>query len=249
MSATPRALPAPSVLLAERNRALRLLVCAMLAAILYLPALGRPALWEPDEGRYAEIAREMVLAHDYVTPRDNWVRYFEKPPLVYWVEALWIKLLGVNELAVRLPAARVLAVLRGRELRLLWPHGEILSPLVLRGFPMSLQMFIMSAAGMTMLRFVNHYGDLTSAAYVGALGSRKRIPEQESPVLDVQVRAMILVGVIEELRGDADLRRAERALRNEDPGESGAFRAEIQQRLGEHVAGVHRYRSIDACGR
>jgi 4-amino-4-deoxy-L-arabinose transferase-like glycosyltransferase len=105
MSAMPPALPAPSVLLAERNRPLRLLVCAMLAAILYLPALGRPALWEPDEGRYAEIAREMVLAHDYVTPRDNWVRYFEKPPLVYWAEALTIKLLGANELAVRLPAA------------------------------------------------------------------------------------------------------------------------------------------------
>ena len=103
MSATPPALPA--ILLAERNRPLRLLVCAMLAAILYLPALGRPALWEPDEGRYAEIAREMVLTHDYVTPHDNWVRYFEKPPLVYWAEALSIKLLGANELAVRLPAA------------------------------------------------------------------------------------------------------------------------------------------------
>ncbi len=105
MSATP---PAPSALptiLAERHRPLRLLVCAILAAMLYLPALGRPALWEPDEGRYAEIAREMVLAHDYVTPRDNWVRYFEKPPLVYWAEALAIKLLGPNELAVRLPAA------------------------------------------------------------------------------------------------------------------------------------------------
>ena len=92
-------------ILAERHRRLRLLVCATLAAILYLPALGRPALWEPDEGRYAEIAREMVLTHDYVTPRDNWVRYFEKPPLVYWAEALSIKLLGPNELAVRLPAA------------------------------------------------------------------------------------------------------------------------------------------------
>jgi 4-amino-4-deoxy-L-arabinose transferase-like glycosyltransferase len=92
-------------ILAERHRRLRLLVCATLAALLYLPALGRPALWEPDEGRYAEIAREMVLTHDYVTPRDNWVRYFEKPPLVYWAEALSIKLLGPNELAVRLPAA------------------------------------------------------------------------------------------------------------------------------------------------
>ena len=105
MSATPPALPAPASLLAERNRTLRLLFCAALAAILYLPALGRPALWEPDEGRYAEIAREMVLTHDYVTPRDNWVRYFEKPPLVYWAEALSIKLLGLTELAARLPAA------------------------------------------------------------------------------------------------------------------------------------------------
>ena len=92
-------------ILAARRRRLRLLVCATLAAILYLPALGRPALWEPDEGRYGEIAREMVLTHDYVTPRDNWVRYFEKPPLVYWAEALSIKLLGPSELAVRLPAA------------------------------------------------------------------------------------------------------------------------------------------------
>jgi 4-amino-4-deoxy-L-arabinose transferase-like glycosyltransferase len=103
MSAILRAiLPA---MLAERRRPLRLLLCAMLAAAVYLPMLGRPALWEPDEGRYAEIAREMLLTHDYVTPRDNWVRYFEKPPLVYWAEALSIKLLGPNELAVRLPAA------------------------------------------------------------------------------------------------------------------------------------------------
>jgi 4-amino-4-deoxy-L-arabinose transferase-like glycosyltransferase len=103
MSATsPATLPA---LLTEHRRPLRLLVCALLAAILYLPALGRPALWEPDEGRYAEIAREMVLAHDYVTPRDNWVRYFEKPPLVHWAAALSMRLLGPSELAARLPAA------------------------------------------------------------------------------------------------------------------------------------------------
>src|SRR5689334_9789776 len=99
---SPAILPA---LLGDRRRPLRLLVCALFAAVLYLPALGRPALWEPDEGRYAEIAREMLLTHDFVTPRDNWVRYFEKPPLVYWAEALSIKLLGPSEFAVRLPAA------------------------------------------------------------------------------------------------------------------------------------------------
>ncbi len=60
------------------------LLIATAALILYLPGLGRPALWEPDEGRYAEIAREMYLSGDYVTPRDDFVRYFEKPPLVYW---------------------------------------------------------------------------------------------------------------------------------------------------------------------
>jgi 4-amino-4-deoxy-L-arabinose transferase-like glycosyltransferase len=87
------------------HRSLRLAVYAILAAILYLPGLGRPALWEPDEGRYAEIAREMVVSGDYVTPRDNYELYFEKPPLVYWAEAAAIKIFGVNEFAVRLPAA------------------------------------------------------------------------------------------------------------------------------------------------
>jgi 4-amino-4-deoxy-L-arabinose transferase-like glycosyltransferase len=87
------------------NRPLRLTIYAMLAAILYLPGLGRPALWEPDEGRYAEIAREMVIAGDYVTPRDDFELYFEKPPLVYWAEAAAIQIFGVNEFAVRLPAA------------------------------------------------------------------------------------------------------------------------------------------------
>jgi 4-amino-4-deoxy-L-arabinose transferase-like glycosyltransferase len=87
------------------NRPLRLTIYAMLAAILYLPGLGKPALWEPDEGRYAEIAREMVVSGDYVTPRDDFELYFEKPPLVYWANAASIKIFGVNEFAVRLPAA------------------------------------------------------------------------------------------------------------------------------------------------
>src|ERR1039458_6684065 len=88
-----------------RRPALRLILIAFAALILYLPGLGRPALWEPDEGRYAEIAREMYLTGDYVTPRDNFVRYFEKPPLVYWAETAAIAIFGANEFAVRLPAA------------------------------------------------------------------------------------------------------------------------------------------------
>ncbi len=87
------------------DRPIRLTVYAILAAVLYLPGLGRPALWEPDEGRYAEIAREMVVSGDYVTPRDDFELYFEKPPLVYWANAGAIQIFGVNEFAVRLPAA------------------------------------------------------------------------------------------------------------------------------------------------
>jgi putative MATE family efflux protein len=60
-------------------------------------------------------------------------------------------------------------MLKGRELRFLAPSLEILRPLVFRGIPMSLQMFIMSAAGMIMISFVNGFGAVTSAAYVGAL--------------------------------------------------------------------------------
>ena len=55
--------------------------------------------------------------------------------------------------------------LRGRELRLLSPDGEILKALVTRGLPMGLQMFVMSGAAVMMISFVNRYGALTSAAY------------------------------------------------------------------------------------
>src|SRR5215472_9025493 len=88
-----------------RMRPVRIAFVAVIAAFLYLPWLGSAALWEPDEGRYAEIAREMALSGDYITPHNNFIRYFEKPPLVYWTEAASIHLFGVNEFAVRLPAA------------------------------------------------------------------------------------------------------------------------------------------------
>ncbi|MGH7948791.1 MAG: phospholipid carrier-dependent glycosyltransferase, partial [Candidatus Binataceae bacterium] len=87
------------------SRRARALTAALLATLLYLPALGSAPLWEPDEGRYAEISREMLASGDFVTPRNNYVRYFEKPPLVYWTTAASMALFGENEFAARLPAA------------------------------------------------------------------------------------------------------------------------------------------------
>jgi 4-amino-4-deoxy-L-arabinose transferase-like glycosyltransferase len=63
--------------------------------------LGHAGLIEPDEGRYSEIPREMLEKGDFVTPTLNYVRYFEKPPLHYWLNALFFKLFGLNEFAAR----------------------------------------------------------------------------------------------------------------------------------------------------
>jgi len=45
-------------------------------------------MWSPDEGRYSEVAREMVVSGDYITPRLNGVKFFDKPPLFYWLQSL-----------------------------------------------------------------------------------------------------------------------------------------------------------------
>ncbi len=70
--------------------------------ILYLAFLGVAGLAEPDEARYAEIAREMLQLRDFITPHLNFVAYFEKPPLLYWLTALAEHLLGPSEMGVRL---------------------------------------------------------------------------------------------------------------------------------------------------
>lgn len=67
--------------------------------------LGGYSLKEPDEGRYAEIPREMVEQGQYMVPHLNYVRYFEKPPLLYWLDAASYKAFGVSEWSFRLPNA------------------------------------------------------------------------------------------------------------------------------------------------
>jgi 4-amino-4-deoxy-L-arabinose transferase-like glycosyltransferase len=69
-----------------------------------LPLFMRP-LWEPDEARYAEIPREMLALGDWLTPRLNYVLYFEKPPLQYWLSAASMRLFGLQPFAARLPLA------------------------------------------------------------------------------------------------------------------------------------------------
>ena len=74
----------------------------LLIVVAYFVMLPGYPLGEPDEGRYAEIPREMLVLHDWVTPHVNYTKYFEKPPLMYWLTAVTEQLFGTGEGVVRL---------------------------------------------------------------------------------------------------------------------------------------------------
>jgi 4-amino-4-deoxy-L-arabinose transferase-like glycosyltransferase len=67
--------------------------------------LGRAALFEPTEGRNAEIAREILLTHDWITPHDDFIPVLDKPIFLHWLIAIGYKLFGLSEWAARLPSA------------------------------------------------------------------------------------------------------------------------------------------------
>lgn len=85
------------------QRATRVLlwILALAAIISGIDNFGRP-LANPDEGRYSEISREMVASGDWVTPRLNGLKYFEKPPLQYWASAVAFSIFPQNEYSARL---------------------------------------------------------------------------------------------------------------------------------------------------
>ncbi len=72
---------------------------------LFFSFMGLRGLWETDEARYAEMAREMVETGDWATPRLNYVKYFEKPPLACWLVAISFKLFGISDASARLMPA------------------------------------------------------------------------------------------------------------------------------------------------
>ncbi len=82
-----------------------LILFALLALFISIDGLGDRKLANPDEGRYSEISREMAASGDFVTPRLNGLKYFEKPPLQYWATAIAFSLFGENELTARLYTA------------------------------------------------------------------------------------------------------------------------------------------------
>ena len=110
-------------------------VCAMC-----LSRLAGFALADPDEGRYAEIPREMLELRDWITPHLGYVNYFEKPPLMYWLVGLSFRLFGTSEWAGRLvPAGAAIvgvAVTHALGLRLFGRRAALLAGAILITSPL-----------------------------------------------------------------------------------------------------------------
>ncbi len=73
----------------------------LIFVVLYVLLIGVRPLFSPDEARYVEIPREMLADHDFVTPRLNGARYFEKPVMGYWLIAGAVRVFGENAFAGR----------------------------------------------------------------------------------------------------------------------------------------------------
>jgi 4-amino-4-deoxy-L-arabinose transferase-like glycosyltransferase len=82
-----------------------LLLLLLAVVLIWFGNLEYRKLIRPDEGRYAEIPREMVASGDWTTPRLNELKYFEKPPLQYWATAVAYEVFGEHQWTSRIWAA------------------------------------------------------------------------------------------------------------------------------------------------
>jgi 4-amino-4-deoxy-L-arabinose transferase-like glycosyltransferase len=87
------------------NPRYQLLLLIAVAACIFFVGLGSLPLTEPDEGRNADVAREMLVLHDWITPHYDTLPYLDKPAVFFWLVAGSMRLFGISEWAARLPSA------------------------------------------------------------------------------------------------------------------------------------------------
>lgn len=80
----------------------QLVLIAGIVTVLWFALLARRPLYDPDEGRYAEIPREMAAGGDWLIPHLDGLIYLEKPPLQYWLTAATFRVFGPTEFTARL---------------------------------------------------------------------------------------------------------------------------------------------------
>jgi 4-amino-4-deoxy-L-arabinose transferase-like glycosyltransferase len=87
------------------NKRIQPILIAIVAAIFFIPFLGRVHLFDWDEINFAECSREMIKMDDYTRVYVNFLPFWEKPPMFFWMQSTAMKLFGVTELASRFPNA------------------------------------------------------------------------------------------------------------------------------------------------
>jgi len=101
VSQGPSPIPHPPSPISHRPLPILLCIWFLTMAV----GLGNTALWEPDEPRFAEATRQMFERGDFLTPWFNGRPRFEKPVLMYWLQAPVVAVLGTTETAFRIPSA------------------------------------------------------------------------------------------------------------------------------------------------
>ena len=110
----PNALPASDISpgenpFVEADRQIKKLLSkyglVALTLLTFFLLLGNRPLNEPDEGRYTEIAREMIETGDWIVPHFWYLPHLDKPPMTYWLVGASMEVFGQNEWAARLPVA------------------------------------------------------------------------------------------------------------------------------------------------
>jgi 4-amino-4-deoxy-L-arabinose transferase-like glycosyltransferase len=81
------------------------LAIVLLASIFFIPLLGGVHLFDWDEINFAEASREMLVLGDFFRVHIDFQPFWEKPPFFFWLQAVSMKIFGVNEFAARFPNA------------------------------------------------------------------------------------------------------------------------------------------------
>ncbi len=151
---------------------------AAMVAALWLAMLPLRPLFNPDEGRYAEIPREMLADGDWVIPHLNGLAYIEKPPLQYWATAVVFKVLGQSVFAARFyVAACALATLLvvGFTANRLWAGLAGYRAAAALG---GMLMFVILGQLLTLDMSLTFYMTASLAAFL--LAQRSRSPDRDS---------------------------------------------------------------------
>src|SRR5437016_1528582 len=152
----PPALPPPPM----RHALFAILIA--LAALLHVATIGSGDLYSQTEGQYAGAAREMVESHQWLLPTNDGVPRLQKPPLLYWLIIISLKLFGIKAAAARLPVALAVVAL----VALIFLIGEKLTD-YWRGFIAGL--IYLSFCGTFLLARIVMPEPLVSAFIAGAI--------------------------------------------------------------------------------